>query len=91
MQQIQSHAALCQLWRRADDLAADINAAMPHNVRPITRECVRKWKCRNSVPPQYWRVLIDLAERRHAVMITYRQLTELTEHRLRTKERAEAA
>jgi len=36
-------------------------------------------------------VLIDLAERRHAVMITYRQLTELTEHRLRTKERAEAA
>lgn len=66
-----SHADLCALWRLSD-LARDMGVSIA---------CAGNWKARDFVPPWYWSRFIDMAEARHGVVITYRQMAKMTEYR----------
>ena len=76
MNQLSCHTDVCNLWRLTA-LAADLGVKVG---------CASNWRSRDKgrgfVPPWYWSRLIEMAERRHGVVLTYRQLALMTEHRL---------
>lgn len=50
-----SHAEILGLWPSLIDVANDVGAKVV---------AVRKWRARNSIPPEYWLPLVEAAQRR---------------------------
>jgi hypothetical protein len=47
----------------------------------VSSTCAANWRTRNYIPPWYWTRFIEMAEHRHNVIVTYRQLALMTECR----------
>jgi hypothetical protein len=65
---IPSFTEILSLWTDDDQLVADLG------LPPSARSRVRRWRERNSVRPQYWQPLIDMADKRFGLVLTPRHL-----------------
>lgn len=68
MTAIHSHRDVFDVWRTAE-LAKALE---------IKRSRVEMWRARGYIPPRYWPRLCDITEQSHGIVITCRQLAEMT-------------
>lgn len=64
---VPSFTEILSLWT-VGQLTADLE--LPPSARPR----VRQWRDRNCLPPKHWQRIIDMAERRHGLLLTPRHL-----------------
>lgn len=84
MQELSSHTQLIDFWG-ATRLARLLG------VKPSR---VARWRGRDEgrgfIPPWYWSRIIELSETHHNLLISYRRLAQLTEHRACVREKVAA-
>jgi hypothetical protein len=67
-----NHSDIIGLWPTLGDFAADLG------VRPNT---ARGWKRRNSIPPNYWRGLIEKARERRVYVTPDHLMAQVAQRR----------
>ena len=63
-----SFSEIIRLWPADDALAGEVGA---------TKEQVKKWRLRDSVPSGWWQPLVDAARKRRFKSVTYQELARL--------------
>ena len=74
---IRTHAEIVDLWPSPAALAGDINRYAKSG-RRVSPGLVRKWRERNSIPSNYWRVLVHCASLR-GIELTAEMLVEISD------------
>ncbi len=69
---IKNYADVIDLWESYDALASDVGA---------TVYSIRKWRQRDSIPPEYWRALVESAAKRGIAVVTLEVLAGFAANR----------
>lgn len=70
-------ASIIRLWPSTDALALELSELG----EPVTGAAVKKWASRDSIPAEFWVLLVTAARKRRFKMVTLQTLADLAHSR----------